>query len=407
MQVGFMPSIKLLLWSLLSLYATTAVGQAAVDSAAAEAPSDSDMQTILDQSPFVSARAAGMGGALSTLADGLDSAYYNPAGIGGIHTGKTNPRTLRGLYFPYLGLAANKNASNLKSDFNSQGGGADPAVGQSIIDANAGRRQYARASYLLGFTVGRTLTTTFSDVQLAAIKSTGSTSDEGDISMKYRSISGTGSGFSATDSQGRIYLGMFSSINKMTLISADHVNYLDVINTDRRKQILKENSTKWTGISTTAGLLWNFSKIWHPTFGIVARDVGKTTYKAAGTLEDGAPTTMLVDQDLTTGFSISPEMGKQGVLNFIIEGHHLSAKEMSLNKKFRAALEANFGGFGSNSTFGLRTGYNSAGASYGTNINLGLMQFELASEAIDVGINNMSITERRNVAIFSVNLANE
>jgi hypothetical protein len=400
--------MKLSLALIAVFYSGACFCQDATDtSTTAAEPTEADIQTILDQSPFVSARAAGMGGALSTLADGLESAYYNPAGIGGIHLGKSPHGMLRGLHFPYLGVAANENASNLNSEFSSQGGATDRGVGQAIVDANAGKRQYGRASYVLDFTVGRTLTAAFSDVQFAAVKSEGATTDEGGISMKYRSLSGTGTGFSATDSQERIYFGMFSSINNMTVMDTESASYLDVINTDRRKQLLKDDSTKWTGVSTNVGLMWNFAKQWRPTLGIVARDVGNSNYKAAGPVAEGASSKLLIEQDLTTGFSISPELGKQGTVNFIIEGHHLTAKEMSLHKKFRTGLEINFGGFGSNSTVGVRGGYNSAGASYGVNFNLGLIQLEAASEAIDIGINNLSVAERRNVAVFSVNLAND
>jgi hypothetical protein len=402
-----MSFLKKLLIMAIASYGHTAFCQEAENGATETPPTETEIQTILDQSPFVSARASGMGGALSTLADGFEAAYYNPAGIGGLHLGKTSPGLLRGLQFPYIGVAANKNAAKLNSEFKSEGGATDRAIGQSIVDANAGKRQYGRASYAIDFTVGRTLTAAFSDVQFAAVKTTGQTADEGGISMKYRSLTGTGTGFSATDSQGRIYFGMFSSMNNMTLMSADNASYLDVINVDRRKDLIKANSTSWTGIATNAGFLWNFSKPWRPTLGVVARDIGNSTYKSSGATKEGGASQMLVEQDLTAGFSISPEMGRSGTVNVIVEGHHLTAKEMSLGNKFRAGVEVNLGGFGSNSTFGVRSGYGSAGASYGVNVNVGLIQLEVASEAIDIGVNNLTVSDRRSVAVFSVNLAND
>lgn len=45
---------------------------------------DVDSKTVLDPAPWSSARAAGLGGTLSGLADGIDAAYFNPAGIGGL-----------------------------------------------------------------------------------------------------------------------------------------------------------------------------------------------------------------------------------------------------------------------------------------------------------------------------------
>lgn len=376
-------------------------------SAEAASTDESDVQSVLDQSPIVSTRASGMGGALSTLADGLDAAYYNPAGIGGVHLGKTTPPVLRGLHFPLLGAAANENASNLNAEFSSQGGETDRAIGQAIIDASAGKRQYGRVSYAFDATISRTMVAAFADVQFAAIKEPSNGSGEGGISMKYRSLSGAGMGFSATDPQGRFYLGMFSSANNLTVMEADNASYVDVINTDRRKAILRDNSTKWTGVGTNAGILWNFAKEWRPTLGIVARDAGNTVYKPQGARSSGEPESLIIEQDLTAGFSISPELGKIAVLNVITEAHHLTIENMSLSKKFRAGVELLLDGTGSNSTFGLRTGYSSAGISYGANLNLGLIQIEAASEAIDIGLSNSAITERRYVAIFSTNMAND
>ena len=55
---------------------------------------ESDIQTVLDPSPFLSARASGLGGAMSTLSDGTEAVYYNPAGIGGLHIGSKKTKDL-------------------------------------------------------------------------------------------------------------------------------------------------------------------------------------------------------------------------------------------------------------------------------------------------------------------------
>jgi len=90
-----------------------------------------------------------------------------------------------------------------------------------------------------------------------------------------------------------------------------------------------------------------------------------------------------------------------------LEGHNLTDANTTLKKKVRIGMELNLGGFGSNSTFGIRAGYNAAGPSFGTNINIGLIQLEVASQSIDIGIDNRILVEKRKVAVFSVNMANE
>ena len=49
------------------------------------AASNNLTKTRILANPIQSARAAGMAGALSTLADGIHAPYYNPAGIGGLY----------------------------------------------------------------------------------------------------------------------------------------------------------------------------------------------------------------------------------------------------------------------------------------------------------------------------------
>ena len=107
------------------------------------------------------------------------------------------------------------------------------------------------------------------------------------------------------------------------------------------------------------------------------------------------------------GFSLSPRLGKRGAFNFIVEGQYLTEKDVALNKKFRTAMEVTLGGFGSEGVVGARAGYNLAGASFGLNLNLGLVQFEAASLAEDIGTDNFHFVERRNVAVFSVNVLYE
>jgi hypothetical protein len=104
------------------LFAAPALGQtddaADVETAATTEtdttePSEDATQTRIEEAPFLSPRAAGMGGALSPLADDLDAAFHNPAGIGGLGWGKTKPPYVRKLWFPHVGIGANENSAKL------------------------------------------------------------------------------------------------------------------------------------------------------------------------------------------------------------------------------------------------------------------------------------------------------
>src|SRR5690606_4307586 len=92
------------------------------------------MANYIDENPLESTRAAGLGGAILPIADDLDAALYNPAGIGGLHWGKNSPLNLRKLYFPHLSLAANSNSLDLRNEFHTQSGASDSTIGTAIID---------------------------------------------------------------------------------------------------------------------------------------------------------------------------------------------------------------------------------------------------------------------------------
>ena len=61
--------------------------------------------------------------------------------------------------------------------------------------------------------------------------------------------------------------------------------------------------------------------------------------------------------------------------------------------------------FAGDAGFSLRSGYNSAGLSYGCGINLGILGINASSFAEDVGVNNKRVVERRFVVNFAVNVA--
>ena len=367
-----------------------------------------DVKTVLDDSPFLSARAAGMGGALSTLADGIHAPFYNPAGIGGLHWGRTRPPVIRQLHFPYVGVGANEATAKLKKEFSELGGGDDKGVGAAIVDAHAGQRQYGRGTALVSMVVSRLMFVQSFDTQFAAFRKENETDPAKAISASYRSQSGTGAGMSVTDSKETLYLGAFASFNQRSQLKGDFA-YNDLVRSEDRKANLSPNMKRYSGVAGNLGMIWKLGNYGRPALALVNKNVGGARYNLSGDKSQTDPEEhRIVDpENLTIGFSLSPEVGKNGAFNFIIEGQNLTQKEVALNKKFRTAVELNLGGFGSEAVFGVRAGYNLAGASFGLNLNLGLVQFEAASHAEDIGTGNLHVAERRNVAVFSVNVLYE
>ena len=367
---------------------------------------EKEIKTVLDESPFISARAAGMGGALSTLADGIHAPFYNPAGIGGIHWGRKKPPAVRQLHFPYLGIGANENAGELNREFTTSEDSSNRVIGKAIVDANAGKRQYARASGLFSLVISRLALIQYQDSQIAAFRKTDET--DGEISAAIRSQSGTGFGFSISDARETLYLGAFSSFNYRKVFAGDF-NYDQLVRQEERKTFFVPRQKKYTGLSSHAGMIWVMGNYWRPSFALVSKNLGGSLYHYQGdqSLINPDEKTIEDKENITIGFSLSPRLGRQGAFNFIVEGQHLMEKEVALNKKFRTAMELNLGGFGSDAIFGARAGYNLAGASFGFSLNLDLVQFELASHAEDIGIGNRHVVERRNMGVFSVNVLYE
>ena len=89
----------------------------------------------------------------------------------------------------------------------------------------------------------------------------------------------------------------------------------------------------------------------------------------------------------------------------VVEGNRLTDKNTAVNKKFRTGAELLLGTGHGRPTFSLRTGYNLAGVSGGLGLDLGLVGIQYANQAVDVGIDNVHVTERRHVGVFVVNVA--
>ena len=361
---------------------------------------EENSDTVLDPEPFVTTRANALGGALSTVAGNLDALYYNPAGIGGLEGSKGSGKAsaVHGVYFPYAGLSLNANALSTREQFNAKGAQNDANAGAAIMDANAGKRQYARASFIpLGLLMRRAAIVPMLDHQIAAVPVKDS---PGDVKMRYRTFSGMMFGTSVADTSNRLSLGFSQTVGTIQETTGTF-RYTEMADVDQRKSILAQDRKTYAAKSTNVGMTLRPTKSFAPAFSLVARNMGNTKNTAS---ESGADP-LVYNEDLTSGFSVSPRVGKLGHLNLMIEAGHLTQKSIPAQKKIRAGMELLLGGDTGKSTYSLRLGANNGGLSYGFHMNLGFIGVQAESHAVDIGINNERVIERRSSAVISVNLA--
>lgn len=366
---------------------------------------EENARSVLDDAPILSPRAAGMGGAVSTVADDMDALFTNPAGIGGLGWGKRDVPWVRKLYFPWFGAATNENSRELIGDFRGSDAQDDDAVGKAILDAHAGERQYARATAATGMVFGRTMVAPYYDNQIAATAAGDGTNL---IEMRHRATSGVAYGWSAQDTEGRFALG-YSGYTASRTETFGSFAYDDMIVKETRSELLDAATHKYSATGHNAGLVWRLGKTAAPTLGVYARDLGDTKYNVTKASETAVtpPEDVVVKQNVTAGFSLTPQLGRSSRLTLQLEAARIEDPDVELAKKFRVGLELTaFGaGAGSYALVGLRAGYDAAGVSAGTSLNLGLIVLEAALQSVDIGIGNEKVVERRLLGTIYVNVA--
>lgn len=357
-----------------------------------------EQDTVLDPAPFSTARANAMGGALSTIADDLDAIYYNPAGIGGLGFDQSESKAplTRSLVFPYSAVTLNDSANEVRKDFYSNNAQSDAHAGAAIMDANSGKRQFMRATFMpVGILVGRTVIAQAIDHQIAAVPVTDS---PGQVKLRYRTFSGLLVGTSVSDYANRIAWGISQSIGTIQETYGTF-QYVDAVDVNARKEIFSENRRTYKAAATNVGLTIRPHKKFSPTFALVARNMGNAKNRSTNDAYDD----LIFDEDLTLGASISPKYKKLR-MNAAFEASHLTQKRIPAIKKIRAGLEVLVGGDNSKTPFGLRLGGTEAGLSYGAHINLGLIGLEAESHATNIGLNGDRVIERRNSLILFVDV---
>lgn len=353
---------------------------------------------MIDRAPMVSARGGGMARALSTLADSNDALYHNPAGLGGANDSQNPPSKswIRQFHFPWVGTALNADTLNFYQDLQAGGIAQSSEFAPAVIGSYAGRRQYARFSFFPNFGLGRSVIGPLVDEQVAVVP-VESESDQ--VVLHERTTTGFVMGTGFADRQGRLYLGY----TLMSLTRADTVgqfDFNDIAGPEGRDNIEAESKTTRSGLSHNVGLIWQIAEKMRPRLGVVIRDVANTSY----TVSSGNGENESDPQDVTIGMSMSPRLGNFGSMSMILQGSRLTDADTATNKKVAIGWELLAPRFSGQSLFGLRLGYNLAGLSFGTHVDVGIVHVSVASEAHDVGLNNKHTVDRRYVLAACVNL---
>ena len=249
----------------------------------------------------------------------------------------------------------------------------------------------------VGLFLGRLGVVPVIDHQIAAVPQN---TDNSDVELKYRSFSGALIGSSVSDPKGFLSLGASMQVGTISETSGT-IPYVDLVDVNKRAAFLSENEKTYQASGINVGMIVRAPNKWSPSLAVVARDMGNTKNAA----QKGADTPLVIQEDLTAGFGLSPQIGKWGHLNLTVESGYLTDKHTAAHKKIRAGAELLLGGRNSRSTLGLRAGGNSAGASYGAHLNVGLIGVEVSSHAVDIGIDNERVIERRTSASAYVDVA--
>ncbi|MEY4632074.1 MAG: hypothetical protein RIQ81_2194 [Pseudomonadota bacterium] len=378
-----------------------AAGAAAFGQSDAEEPAGT-AQTVIDDGAFPSARAAALGGSIASMADDIDAAGQNPAGIGGFGFGKNAKLPLaRKVYFPHISLGANANSYSLHRSARKQEASDDPALAKSLLGAADGKRQYFRNHVSMGMIVGRFLLLPYYDQQLAAVGTADETGQVSSIATRYRTRSGFAFGGSFTDPKGMLSIGFMSNTFNQSDVEGD-ATYEQIIEKSKRNAFIEENSKKYSATDNSVGMMWRISEKFAPTLGVTLQHSNGTRYQTS--TEGAEPFTQ--EQDMTIGFSVTPKNSGDVRISLCVEADRLMQDEVTVSKKLHTGAEMRLGTLpGSYAGVALRVGYESAGPSMGLFLNGGLLNVEISSRAVDIGSGNDRVIERRLNGTAFVNVA--
>jgi hypothetical protein len=353
--------------------------------------------TVFDNAPWISARAAGMSEAVDPIANGMEAPYYNPAAIGGLQYKQERPAVSQ-LYFPYLGAAVNRSSQSLHQALRNGGDLNDSSVANELLQAYDGEHPYARLSLLPALTVYRIFFALPYDVRAM---STPNSTDNDLLDVHYREQSGPVLGTSMASPKRDFYLGISAQYLSRKVIQGSFP-LATVNDVDSRRKAFRDSQEKYSGVPVHVGALWNGAYRLRPSVSLVARNIGNTALKST----DPETASQRIKEDVTLGFALSPNLGKWGMLNVVLEANQLTQKSIPSKDKLRFGTELTIGNaFGADSGFAVRTGYSMAGISYGLGVNAGMFGLQAASFAEDIGADSSRVIERRTVINLGINIA--
>lgn len=358
----------------------------------------------LEGSSFLSSRALMLSGSLSTYADGIEATSHNPANIGDSFNKNKNKNYVKFFYFPYLGVALSPNASSNKGE---NGLGSNEGL-NSMLSSNNGEHSYARSSAVFALGVGRFIFVQSNDLQLS-LSRLEEKADDGEnygVIQKHQNI---GVGYSFTDTSKKIALGFYTAYSTLNVFNGNY-NSSEVTDFVDTQKLLTDNSVGYSGVSTNVGLRMNLDKGSKPSFALVIKNLGGSSFSGSGPKGNSRSKALAksykVDQNITLGLSISPRLKKFGLLRISMEASRLNQNELSLAKKMSLGAELVTYGFGRSVEFYLRAGYDGLGGSLGLGANSGFFRFDIGVADRDIGSLNNHVIERVYLAVLSVNISN-
>lgn len=358
-----------------------------------------DFNSEMDNAPFVSARAAGLGQALSPIANGLDAFYYNPALIGGVHEKAAKPM-LTHLYIPYIATETSPGSHGFMTKRLTGSSMSSNEIAEKISDVWNNKSYYERVSATPVVVINRLMAGyTYSSRSSANLDNSDSANPL--LQVSERTTSGPIVGFSATAPKQEFYLGV--SVSFLTIRdTAANWSAADFASRETRLPVLKEGTERYEGMPIHIGSAYRFAHAWKPAITMVMQDVGSTRYSPADKTKD----TRVQRDNFTMGFGISPSLSTIGQLNVVSELTSLTNSSVKFADKLRLSSEFTMGDrFGADAGLSFRLAYTSAGMNYGAGINLGILHAEVASYAEDVGKDMHKMVERRSVVNLGINIA--
>jgi hypothetical protein len=343
----------------------------------------------LDSFSILDSRSASLGGASSVFVNDISSLYINPSGLSQSVFSKStgSDGIVRELRFPKIGLARGEGSIPLKYDFQKSGLSEAPKDGGVIDGVLDGTNQYGRLAFSpLSMLVGNVGLMIVVDEQVSSYSSL---EPQGGVDFEYRSFSG-------------LIVGSSFDLEPFTVGVSRTIGTLESIRTNLSSAIAEDVEARRNYLKDRV----DKSKLDKYQIAFARNFVPSLNLRGTAMLRDHDFNNKEKEGVWSAGLGIAPYLGKRARLAITTEMQSINRPMVSMNKKPRAGVELDVLNEQGNLTIvSLRSGYSSAGLSYGACLNIGLIKVEVASEIKDVGIKTETTLQRRTSAILSIDVA--